>query len=43
MANKLLGVHDGELVGKHWAKRFVMHLDKLKMAFNQANNCQRIL
>jgi hypothetical protein len=34
MADKVLGVHGGEPVGKHWAERFVMHSDELKMAFN---------
>ena len=43
MANKLLGVHSGEPVGKHWAEHFVMHSNVLKMAFNQAKDRQRIL
>jgi hypothetical protein len=43
MADKLLGVRSGEPVGKHWAERFVMHSGELKMAFNRAKNCQRIL
>jgi hypothetical protein len=43
MANKLLGVQGGEPVGKHWAEPLVTHSDKLKMAFNQAKDCQRIL
>ena len=43
MANKLLGVRSGEPIGKHWAKRFVMCLDALKMAFNRAKDRQRIL
>jgi hypothetical protein len=42
-ADKLLGVQGGEPVGKHWAEHFVMHSDKLKMAFNGAKDCQRIL
>jgi hypothetical protein len=43
MADKLLSVRGGEPVGKHWAERFVMRSDELKMAFNQAKDCQRIL
>jgi hypothetical protein len=43
MAGKLLGVHCGEPVGKHWAEIFVTYLDKLKMAFNRAKDCQRKL
>jgi hypothetical protein len=43
MANKLLGVWGGEPVGKHWAECFVTRSDELKMAFNQAKDCQRIL
>jgi hypothetical protein len=31
MANKLLGARGGELVGKHWAERFVTRSDELKM------------
>jgi hypothetical protein len=34
MADKLLAVRGGELVGKHWAERFVTRLAELKMAFN---------
>jgi hypothetical protein len=34
MADKVLGVRSGELVGKHWAERFVTRSDKLKIAFN---------
>jgi hypothetical protein len=36
MADKVLGVRNGQPVGKHWAKRFVTCSDKLKMAFNRA-------
>ena len=43
MADKILGVRGSKPVGKHWAERFVTRLDKLKMAFNQAKDCQRIL
>jgi hypothetical protein len=43
MANRLLGVQGGEPVGKHWAERFVMRSDKLKMGFNHAKDRQRIL
>jgi hypothetical protein len=43
MADKLLGVRDGEPVGKHWADRFVTRSDELKMAFNRAKDRQRIL
>jgi hypothetical protein len=43
MADKMLGVHGGEPVGKHWAERFVTIPDELKMAFNQAKDCQEIL
>jgi hypothetical protein len=43
MADKLLGVRGGELVGKHWAERFVTRSAKLKMAFNRAKDRQRIL
>jgi hypothetical protein len=43
MANKLLGVQGSEPVGKHWAERFVTRSDKLKMAFDRAKDCQRIL
>ena len=42
MANKLLGAQGGELVGKNLVERFVTRLDKLKMAFNRAKDCQRI-
>ena len=42
MANKLLGAWGGELVGKCWVERFITYLDKLKIAFNQAKNHQRI-
>jgi hypothetical protein len=38
MADKVLGVRGGELVGKHWAERFVTRSDKLKMAFNRAKD-----
>jgi hypothetical protein len=41
MADKLLG--SDELVGKHWAERFVTRSDELKMAFNRAKDRQRIL
>jgi hypothetical protein len=43
MANKLLAMRGGELVGKKWAKRFVTRSDELKMAFNRAKDRQRIL
>ncbi len=43
MAEKVLGVRGGELVGKHWAERFVTRLNKLKMVFNRVRDCQRIL
>jgi hypothetical protein len=43
MADKLLGVRGSELVGKHWAERFVTRSAELKMAFNQAKDRQRIL
>jgi hypothetical protein len=43
MADKLLGIRGGELVGKNWAERFVTRSDKLKMAFNRAKDRQRIL
>jgi hypothetical protein len=43
MADKLLGVRGGEPVGKCWAERFVTRSDKLKIAFNQAKDRQRIL
>ena len=43
IADKLLSIRGGELVGKNWAERFVTHSDKLKMAFNRAKDRQRIL
>ena len=43
MADKILGVRGGELVGKNWATRFVTRSDELKMAFNRAKDRQRIL
>ena len=43
MADKLLTAQGEELVGKRQAERFVTRLDKLKMAFNQAKDRQRIL
>jgi hypothetical protein len=43
MANRLLGVRGGELVGKHWAERFVTRSNKFKMAFNRVKDRQRIL
>jgi len=43
MADKLLGVRDGEPVGKCWAERFVTRSAELKMAFNRAKDRQRIL
>jgi hypothetical protein len=43
MADKVLGVRGGELVGRHWAKRFVTRSAKLKIAFNRAKDRQRIL
>jgi hypothetical protein len=43
MADKLLGVRGGKPVGKHWAERFITRSDKLKIAFNQAKDRQRIL
>ena len=42
MANKLLGARGGEPVGKNQVERFVTRSDKLKMAFNQAKDRQRI-
>ena len=42
IVNKLLGARGGEPVGKCWVERFVTRLDKLKMAFNQAKDRQRI-
>ena len=38
IADKLLGMRGGELVGKYWVERFVTRLDKLKMAFNQVKD-----
>jgi len=43
MADKVLDVRGGELVGRHWAERFVTRSDKLKMAFNRAKDRHRIL
>jgi DDE superfamily endonuclease len=43
MADKLLGVRSGGLVGKHWAERFITRSNELKMAFNRAKDLQRIL
>jgi hypothetical protein len=43
MADKLLAVRGGEPVGKCWAECFVTRSAELKMAFNQAKDCQRIL
>jgi hypothetical protein len=43
MADKLLGVRGGKPVGKHWAERLVTRSDELKMAFNRAKDCQRML
>jgi hypothetical protein len=43
MADKVLGVRGGEPVNKHWAERFITRSHELKMAFNQAKDCQRIL
>jgi hypothetical protein len=43
MANKLLGVCNGEPVGKHWATRFVARQNVLKMAFNRPKDKQRRL
>ena len=34
MADKLLGIRGGQLVGKNWANRFVTRSPELKMAFN---------
>jgi len=43
MADKLLTTRGKEPVGKYWAERFVTRSDKLKIAFNQVKDCQRIL
>jgi hypothetical protein len=43
MADKILNIQGAKPVGKHWAERFVTRTDKLKMAFNQAKDQQRIL
>jgi hypothetical protein len=43
MADKLLGVHGGELVGKHWAERFETRSAEFKIASNRAKDKQRIL
>ena len=43
MADKLLAVRGGEPVGKCWAERFATRSAELKMAFNRANDRQRIL
>jgi arginyl-tRNA--protein-N-Asp/Glu arginylyltransferase len=43
IANKLLGVCNGQPVSKCWAERFVTRSAELKMAFNQAKDRQRIL
>jgi hypothetical protein len=43
MADKLLAARGGELVGKNWPERLVTRSDKLKIAFNQAKDRQRIL
>jgi hypothetical protein len=43
IADKLLAVRGSELVGKHWAERFVTRSAELKMAFNRAKDRQRIL
>ncbi|KAJ8118479.1 hypothetical protein OPT61_g560 [Boeremia exigua] len=43
MADKILSVHGGQPVSKNWAERLVTRSDKLKMAFNQAKDRQRIL
>ena len=38
IADKLLSIRGGELVGKNWAERFVTRSDELKMAFNRAKD-----
>jgi hypothetical protein len=43
IANKLLGIRGSGVVGKHWAERFILRLDKLKIAFNRVKDYQRIL
>jgi hypothetical protein len=43
MADKLLTARGQETVRKNWTERFISRLDKLKMAFNQAKDRQRIL
>jgi hypothetical protein len=43
MADKVLGVHSGEQLGKHWAERSVTHSDKLKIVFSRAKDGQRIV
>ena len=43
MADKLLTICGGILVGKNWPGRFVSYIEELKMAFNQVKDRQRIL
>jgi hypothetical protein len=43
MADKLLATRGGIPVGKLWAGRFISCTEELKMAFNRAKDCQRIL
>ena len=43
MADKLLAIRGGELVGKNWPARFVERIDELKIAYNRAKDRQRIL
>jgi hypothetical protein len=43
MADKLLDVRGGGLVGKHWAERFITRSDELKIVFNRVKDLQRIL
>jgi hypothetical protein len=43
MADKVLGVHGSEPVGKHWAEGYVTRSNKLQMAFNRAKGRQKIL
>ena len=38
MADKLLAVRGGKLVGKNWPERFVTRSDELKIAFNRAKD-----
>jgi hypothetical protein len=38
IADKLLGIRGSRVVSKYWAKRFILRLDKLKIAFNRAKD-----